>query len=180
MYRWTDGSELYHHGIKGQKWGVRRFQNPDGTLTEAGKARLEKYKRTELKGVNEAYFKRIDKMAKTSGRLNARRNKLLEKGRDTSKIDKRLKDLTDDVANEILDTSYEVTAIKNMTYSDMKKEKRQAITIGAAAVAGSSLATIGLAAYTQMPFFMVFNPDIKGMQRLDRIERVKNRMKSDE
>lgn len=26
-----------HHGIKGQKWGVRRFQNKDGTLTEAGK-----------------------------------------------------------------------------------------------------------------------------------------------
>jgi hypothetical protein len=30
---------IYHHGIKGQKWGVRRFQNPDGTLTSAGKAR---------------------------------------------------------------------------------------------------------------------------------------------
>ena len=34
--------ELYHHGIKGQKWGVRRFQNADGTLTPAGRRRLER------------------------------------------------------------------------------------------------------------------------------------------
>lgn len=34
--------ELYHHGIKGQRWGVRRFQNPDGTLTEAGKKHYAK------------------------------------------------------------------------------------------------------------------------------------------
>ena len=33
--------ELYHHGIKGQRWGVRRYQNPDGTLTAAGKRRLK-------------------------------------------------------------------------------------------------------------------------------------------
>ena len=32
-------NELYHHGILGQKWGVRRFQNEDGTWTTAGKAR---------------------------------------------------------------------------------------------------------------------------------------------
>ena len=31
--------ELAHYGVKGQKWGVRRFQNPDGTLTAEGKAR---------------------------------------------------------------------------------------------------------------------------------------------
>ena len=31
--------ELYHHGIKGQKWGIRRYQNEDGTLTAAGKER---------------------------------------------------------------------------------------------------------------------------------------------
>lgn len=31
--------ELYHHGIKGQRWGVRRYQNPDGSLTPAGKKR---------------------------------------------------------------------------------------------------------------------------------------------
>lgn len=29
-------NELYHHGVKGQKWGVRRYQNPDGSLTEEG------------------------------------------------------------------------------------------------------------------------------------------------
>lgn len=32
-------SQLYHHGIKGQKWGVRRFQNSDGSLTNAGRSR---------------------------------------------------------------------------------------------------------------------------------------------
>lgn len=32
-------SELYHHGILGQKWGVRRYQNYDGTLTREGKLR---------------------------------------------------------------------------------------------------------------------------------------------
>lgn len=35
-------NELYHHGILGQKWGVRRYQNPDGTLTAEGKKRYFK------------------------------------------------------------------------------------------------------------------------------------------
>lgn len=34
-------NNLYHHGVKGQKWGVRRFQNKDGSLTPAGKKRYD-------------------------------------------------------------------------------------------------------------------------------------------
>lgn len=42
------GSEyLMHHGIKGQRWGIRRFQNEDGTLTKEGKARYGKRYLTE-------------------------------------------------------------------------------------------------------------------------------------
>ena len=32
---------LTHHGIKGQKWGIRRFQNDDGSLTTKGKQRYK-------------------------------------------------------------------------------------------------------------------------------------------
>lgn len=34
--------EIYHHGIKGMRWGVRRFQNKDGSLTPAGAKRQAK------------------------------------------------------------------------------------------------------------------------------------------
>ncbi len=37
-----DSNYLEHHGILGMKWGIRRYQNKDGTLTEAGKQRYQK------------------------------------------------------------------------------------------------------------------------------------------
>lgn len=39
---------LAHHGIKGQKWGIRRFQNEDGTLTKAG---IERYAEVSSKSI---------------------------------------------------------------------------------------------------------------------------------
>lgn len=42
-------SELYHHGIKGMKWGVRRFQNQDGSLTPAGEIRYHKDSDKQIK-----------------------------------------------------------------------------------------------------------------------------------
>lgn len=41
QYNYGYSNELYHHGILGQRWGVRRYQNKDGTLTPAGKRRLK-------------------------------------------------------------------------------------------------------------------------------------------
>jgi len=52
---------LTHHGIRGQKWGIRRYQNPDGSLTEAGKERYlgDNYK-SSVDRIHSAWNKRED------------------------------------------------------------------------------------------------------------------------
>lgn len=49
-------SYLVHYGILGQKWGIRRYQNKDGTLTAAGKKRAQK----DANRLNEKMAKQLD------------------------------------------------------------------------------------------------------------------------
>ena len=63
MEKWREElyvNTLYHHGIKGQRWGVRRYQNEDGTLTDAGKKR---YLKEVYKDMEDVFKKNISKEA---------------------------------------------------------------------------------------------------------------------
>lgn len=57
MEKYVDENHLSHHGVKGMKWGVRRYQNADGSLTEAGKKRQAQIGAT-LEQRGNAYQKR--------------------------------------------------------------------------------------------------------------------------
>ena len=78
-------NELYHWGIKGMKWGVRRYQNPDGSLTAAGRKRY-----TDKDGnLNAAGKKKFGNSIKTKTESEA----------ETPKR-KSVKDMTDDELNK--------------------------------------------------------------------------------
>ena len=67
--------ELYHHGIKGQKWGVRRYQNADGTLTSAGKKRRKENYLNEAKSMsNEELREKVNRMNLEKRYINLAKN----------------------------------------------------------------------------------------------------------
>ena len=99
---------LYHYGIKGMKWGVRRFQNKDGSLTSSGKKRYYAFGKEE----------------------NDRRDATKREKRETrdykkKPIGKRVFDVTKEIADRVLDRAES----KNFFDSDdifSEKSKRTA------------------------------------------------------
>ena len=79
-------NELYHHGILGMKWGVRRYQNPDGSLTLEGRRRYLKDAAIQAKKERKKDYK---------NRRGLSDDELQEKITRLEK-EKRLKDLTEE------------------------------------------------------------------------------------
>ena len=114
--------ELYHHGIRGQKWGVRRFQNADGSLTSAGQKRYAK----QIKAKEEAINNLRD--LKSIGERDADKFSKLSKNSPTkvskSQMDKFLKDeFGDDVNN-----SYPDSVAKDHGYKDRYEYAKSELT----------------------------------------------------
>lgn len=89
--------ELYHHGILGQKWGVRRYQNSDGSLTAQGKKRYGGNSYKELTPEGKKKYKTdvaITRKLRSSKKNYEYANKDAEKYRKMSDLEKGARPLT--------------------------------------------------------------------------------------
>lgn len=132
---------IEHHGIKGQRWGVRRYQNEDGTLTTAGKKRqerkdyrLDKARQRQLKAVAYQAGRFSRKYDKEYDKLNRKVSKRIEKDLDkhgalsrrTEKKERTVEQLKRDrddyrkYAKESMELAKKHTANMLETYADRK------------------------------------------------------------
>ncbi len=93
MWEFNHTDELYHHGILGMKWGVRRYQNKDGSLTPAGKKRADKMKE-EYTALTGKRLIRKPTPKKTEVEVQAKPKKIKEMS------DQEIKDMINRLDNE--------------------------------------------------------------------------------
>lgn len=104
---------LSHHGIKGQHWGDRRFQNEDGSLTAAGKARY---------GVGEHKdWKRLKKDAANDAKEYARAKAYYGEGAGTRR--KKIKNM---ISERMKDPDYKAEFERQLATQDMEKAQKVA------------------------------------------------------
>lgn len=104
-YVYHDKEYFEHHGILGMKWGVRRFQNPDGSLTPAGEARYNRKQKREEAKTARAEAKRAKEAAKppTKAEIRAQQLEKLSKMSD--------QEIRDAIARKQLENQYKQLVI---------------------------------------------------------------------
>lgn len=107
-----DNNELMHHGVVGMKWGVRRYQNKDGSLTAAGKKRYEK----EM-----AKLREEEKSIKAREQTKAKLDKLESKRKE---LDERKQALE---SNKSRRSKKEKPAIQTKSVKDMSDQELQSV-----------------------------------------------------
>lgn len=124
----TGNQYLAHHGVKGQRWGVRRYQNSDGSLTSAGRRKIEKYQRKEFKRLNKTYDPTIRREQKRMDRTINKIGKELTSGNPNQKKVQKLRDRlqrsTTRYAYHTMAKALESKAIKNATLSSISAERK--------------------------------------------------------
>lgn len=101
-YILSANGELYHWGIKGMKWGVRRYQNKDGSLTNAGKRRLAKSIKKAAKDTS--YAARSQLRKDIAEDLSTSYKTQMRKHIDNIKTKKKIYDELDKVENDYWDS----------------------------------------------------------------------------